>query len=205
MNFTGSFCNILKSDGSYCSKTITPYAGLLLSLLSYQDGIERGLKLCRYVKDKVLWTAFSAICINYHEIQIAETAVASIDEVDKVNFIEKILKLKDQNYNDCLISAYVQLLSNKIDDAERYLLDGKLIYRAIKMNINLFRWERALEIALTNKVHIDTVLGYRKKYLESVGLEEVNSKFLELNKETEIDWDKIKANIKKDKEAEAQK
>ena len=65
LNFTGSFCNILKSDGSLCSKTITPYAGLLLNLLTYQDGIERGLKLCRYVKDKVLWTIFSAICINY--------------------------------------------------------------------------------------------------------------------------------------------
>ena len=68
LNFTGSICNILKNDGSLGSKTITPYAGLLLNLLSYQDGIERGLKLCRYVKDKVLWTAFSAICINYREI-----------------------------------------------------------------------------------------------------------------------------------------
>jgi intraflagellar transport protein 80 len=52
VNFTGSFCNVLKSDGSLCSKTITPYAGLLLNLLMYQDGIDRGLKLCRYVKDK---------------------------------------------------------------------------------------------------------------------------------------------------------
>ncbi|MCQ2816755.1 MAG: hypothetical protein MJ252_05755 [archaeon] len=205
LNFTGSFCNILKADGSYCSKTITPYAGLLLNLLSYQDGIDRGLKLCRYVKDKVLWTAFSAICINYREIQIAETAVASIDEVDKVNFIEKILKLKEQNYNDALISSYVLLLSNKIDEAEKYLLEGKLIYRAIKMNINLFRWERALTIALQNKVHIDTVLAYRKKYLDSVGLEEVNSKFLELAKDYDIDWEKIKANIAKDKKAETHK
>ena len=83
-------------------KNYYSYAGLLLNLLSYQDGIERGLKLCRYVKDKVLWTAFSAICINYRDILIAETAVASIDEVDKVNFIEKILKMKDKNYNENL-------------------------------------------------------------------------------------------------------
>ena len=49
VNFTGSFCNILKADGSYLSKTITPYAGILLNLLNYSDGIDRGLKLCRYV------------------------------------------------------------------------------------------------------------------------------------------------------------
>ena len=202
LNFTGSFCNILKSDGSLCSKTITPYAGLLLNLLNYQDGIERGLKLCRYVKDKVLWTIFSAICINYREIQIAETAVAAIDEVDKVNFIEKILKLKEQNYNENLISAYVLLLSNRVDEAENILINGKLIYRAIKININLFRWDRALNLAIAHKTHIDTVLAYRKRYLENVGLEETNSKFLELNKETTIDWDKIKANKAEDKKLE---
>jgi len=205
LNFTGSFCNILKSDGSLCSKTITPYAGLLLNLLSYQDGIERGLKLCRYVKDKVLWTAFSAICINYREIQIAETAVASIDEVDKVNFIEKILKLKEQNYNENLISAYVLLLSNRIDEAENILIQGKLIYRAIKININLFRWDRALNLALNFKTHIDTVLAYRQKYLESVGLEEVNSKFIELSRDNTVDWAKIKAKIAEDKKLETQK
>ena len=203
LNFTGSFCNILKRDGSLCSKTITPYAGILLDLLNYQDGIERGLKLCRYVKDKILWTAFSAICINYREIQTAETAVASIDEVDKVNFIEKILKLKEQNYNESLISAYVLLLSNRVDEAEKILLQAGLIYRAIKININLFRWDRALGLALTYKTHVDTVLAYREKYLKSVGLEETNSKFMELGKENTVDWDKIKQKIKEDKQAES--
>ena len=202
LNFTGSFCNILKSDGSLCSKTITPYAGLLLNLLNYQDGIERGLKLCRYVKDKVLWTAFSAICINYREIQIAETAVAAIDEVDKVNFIEKIIKLKEGNCNDNLISAYVLLLSNKVDEAEKILLQGKLIYRAIKININLYRWDRALKLAVDNGTHVDTVLAYREKYLKNAGLTEVNSKFLELSKDVTIDWDKIKEKIAEDKKLE---
>ena len=128
-----------------------------------------------------------------------------IYEVDKVNFIEKILKLKEQNYNENLISAYVLLLSNRIDDAENVLLQGKLIYRAIKININLFRWDRALNLAVSNKVHVDTVLAYRKKYLESVGLEEVNSKFIEYSRDTVIDWDKIKAKIAEDKKLETQK
>ena len=145
---------------------------------------------------------FSAICISNREIQIAETAVAAIDEVDKVNFIEKILKLKEQKCNDNLISAYVLLLSNRIDDAEKILLQGNLIYRAIKININLFRWARALNLAITYKTHVDTVLAYRQKYLESVGLQEVNSKFIELGRDTNIDWTKIKEKIAEDKKLE---
>jgi len=203
LNFSGSFCNILKSDGSMCSKTITPYAGILLNLLNYQDGVERGLKLCRYVKDKILWTAFSAICINFREIQFAETAVASIDEVDKVGFIEKILKLREEKYNESLITSYVLLLSNKIEEAESVLVQGKLFYRAIKLNVNLFRWDKALNLALTHKQHIDTVLAYRQKYLSSVSLEETNSKFMELAKEIVIDWEKIKSKIKEDKRLES--
>ena len=124
--------------------------------------------------------------------------------MDKVNFIEKILKLKEQKYNENLISAYVLLLSNRIDEAENILLQGKLIYRAIKININLFRWDRALNLALANKTHVDTVLAYRKKYLDSVGLEEVNSKFLELSRENTIDWAKIKQKIAEDKKMETQ-
>lgn len=40
------------------------------------------------------------------------------------------------------------------------------------MNIKLFRWERAFEIAKKYKVHEDTVIGYRRRYLEQVGMHE---------------------------------
>lgn len=204
VTFTGSFSNILKSDGSICTKAITPYASILLNLLNYQDGIDKALKLCRYVKDKTLWTAFSAICINFGDINFAEAAVAAIDEVDKVSFIEKIISMKGK-YNEALIHSYILLLSNKIDDAENVLLQAKLIYRAIKLNINLFRWERAYQIAYQHKVHIDTVLAYRNKYLEESQLEETNSKFIELGKEMKVDWNKIKAKIDEEKEMEKAK
>ena len=153
-----------------------------MNLIGQSDGVDRSLKLCRYVKDKVLWTAFSAICINLREIQIAESAVAAIDEVDKVSFIEKILKMRGK-INDCIFWAYVLLLSNRIEEAESNLIQGKFFYRAIKININLFRWDKALSLAITNKVHVDTVLYYRKKYLEGANLEETNAKFNELSKD----------------------
>lgn len=144
ISFTMSICNILKADGSLCSKMISPYAGLLLSLTqSNIPEMDKGLKLCRYVKDKVLWTAFSAICMNNRDISNAETAVASIEEVDKVDFINKIIKLSKKK-NDALFNAHVALLCNQLDDAENYLLQGKLIYRAVKLNINLFRWDKSI-------------------------------------------------------------
>ena len=35
-----------------------------------------------------------------------------------------------------------------------------MFYRAIKLNIKLFNWSRALELAVQHKTHVDTVLGY---------------------------------------------
>ena len=48
-----------------------------------------------------------------------------------------------------------------LDEALQILLSSKLFYRAIKLNIKLYRWEKALELALTHKTHVDTVVAYR--------------------------------------------
>jgi intraflagellar transport protein 80 len=68
------------------------------------------------------------------------------------------------------------------DEAERILLQANppLIYRAIKMNIELFRWNRALDIAMKYKVHLDTVLAYRTRYLDDFQREEKDQKFISL-------------------------
>ena len=46
---------------------------------------------------------------------------------------------------------------------------------------------------------------YRGKYLKNAGLNEVNSRFLELSKDVTIDWDKIKQKIAEDKKMEMTK
>lgn len=33
------------------------------------------------------------------------------------------------------------------------------------MNIKLYKWDRALEIAVQNRAHVDTVIAYRQRYL----------------------------------------
>jgi intraflagellar transport protein 80 len=60
------------------------------------------------------------------------------------------------------------------------------VYRAIKLNLNLFRWTRALDLALKHKVHVETVLAYRQKYLQSFDREEVNPKFLQYFKQVTV-------------------
>jgi intraflagellar transport protein 80 len=44
-------------------------------------------------------------------------------------------------------------------------MTARLYYRAIKLNIKLYRWDRALDIAINNKTHVDTVIAYRKRFL----------------------------------------
>lgn len=95
------------------------------------------------------------------------------------------------------------LFFHKNQEAEQIYLQNKLYYRAIKMNIKLYHWDRALELAQNYKVHLDTVVAYRKRYLERIGKEETNKKFLKVNAEVgEVDWVKIKENIKQEKERE---
>lgn len=45
------------------------------------------------------------------------------------------------------------------------------------MNIKLYRWDKALEIAINNKTHVDTVIAYRQRFLEQYQKEETLDKF----------------------------
>jgi len=61
-----------------------------------------------------------------------------------------------------------------------------------------------LDIAIANKVHIDTVLAYRKRYLERIKKEETNKKFAKaFSEHPDLDWTKIKEKIKADKAKES--
>jgi intraflagellar transport protein 80 len=51
------------------------------------------------------------------------------------------------------------------------------------MNIKLYRWERALDIAINNKTHVDTVIAYRARFLEQYTKEETFEKFKQYNKD----------------------
>ena len=72
------------------------------------------------------------------------------------------------------------------------------------MNIKSYKWERALDIALQNKTHVDTVIAYRLRYLEMMGLQEDKSIFQQYAQGVEVDWETIKGKIRADKQREEQ-
>lgn len=78
-------------------------------------------------------------------------------------------------------NAAVMLFRRLPEEAEKILLQASppLAYRAINMNITLFRWNRALDLALKYKTHVDTVLGYRQRYLDEFQRDETLPKFIQ--------------------------
>ena len=74
------------------------------------------------------------------------------------------------------------------DDAERILLQASPphLYRAIKLNIDLYRFTRALDLAVKYKQHLDIVLAYRDRYLTQFNKVEGDAKFLTYKAEVNI-------------------
>lgn len=55
-------------------------------------------------------------------------------------------------------------------------------------------------MAVKHKIHIDTVLGYRIRYLNETGRKENDPKFLKQLSNVEVDWPHIREKIKLDEE-----
>lgn len=199
--FYGSTCIIRKADGADLVMVTTPYPQLLYS--HFEKGQwEQAVRLCRYVKTPELWASLAAMAMQSRTLETVEVALAAIDEVDKVQFVAHINK---QPANDRVLrDAECALFCKKPEEALNILLSNKRIYRAIKMNIRLHRWTEALDLAVKNKTHVDTVLAYRQQHLEQMRHVETNESFKQWAQEIEVDWDTIKKKIAHEKEQEAE-
>lgn len=197
IHFTGSMVSVRQLDGALACLSVPPFAKIMYEHIDNAD-FDRSIKLCRFVNDRPLWACLAAMSIYCRELDTAEIALASIDEVDKVQFINYIKELPSEASRNSALALYCK----KINEAEQILVQAKLYYRAIKMNIKLFRWDRALDLAIKNKTHVDTVLAFRQKYLEECRKDEDNERFKEYMNEVQIDWETIKAKIEADKAKE---
>jgi intraflagellar transport protein 80 len=102
-------------------------------------------------------------------------------------------------------TAAVLNFQRKPDEALQVLVQGGLIYRAIKLNIRLHRWQPALEMAVKYSTHIDTVLLYRREFLKVTKRAETLRAFLQYAGQVAIDEQAIRLKIDADKEAERQR
>jgi len=136
--------------------------------------------------------------IDCRELNTLEIALAVIDEADKVQYINYIKELPSEPARNAALSLYCK----KVNEAESILMGARLYYRAIKMNIKMYKWDKALDIAIAQKTHVDTVIAYRKRFLEQYQKEETNERFTQLNQEIQVDWETVKTKIKAEKERE---
>lgn len=72
------------------------------------------------------------------DLNTAEVAYAAIDEIHKVQFICTVKGIPSPEGR----AAELALLKKQPQEAESILLSANLTYRAIRMWIDLFNWDR---------------------------------------------------------------
>ncbi|NWW14146.1 IFT80 protein, partial [Oreocharis arfaki] len=174
VSFVGNQVTIRRADGSLVHLHISPYPAILHDYVSASRW-EDGVRLCRFVKDQTLWACLAAMAVANKDMTTAEIAYAAIGEIDKVQYINSIKDLPSKESR----MAHMLLFSGNTQEAETLLLQSGLVYQAIQVNINLYNWERALDLAVKHRTHVDTVLAYRQKFLEDFGKKETNQRFLQ--------------------------
>ncbi|CAM6088739.1 unnamed protein product [Calypogeia fissa] len=196
--FWGSRCSIRCKDGAMIFVDVSPYPSLLFEHVRAKQW-DLAIRLCRFVKDNLLWACLAGMAVDSKELSTAEVAYAALDEVDKVHYILHVRDLPSEEARQ----AELALFKRRPDEAESILLQAGLTHRAIKMNIRLFNWDRALELSLLHKVHLDTVLWLRQQYLENAKQKETKQQFLQLNQQVEIDVQNILGKIEEEKGRES--
>ena len=197
-DFFDTKINVRRIDGAVISVAVAPYPLILYELVENKKW-EQAIRLCRFVKDKAIWATLIGMSIKANQLNTAEVGLAAIEEVDKLRYITNIRKIPSAEGRNAAMALFMR----NIDEAESILLQSRLIYRAIKMHIKLYKWDRALDLAKRFKTHIDTVVAYRRKYLSETGQEENKPEFIQYQ-ELEVNWEVIKEKIAQEKSKEGQ-
>eukprot|EP00227_Mantoniella_beaufortii_P020105 CAMPEP_0197575096 /NCGR_PEP_ID=MMETSP1326-20131121/609_1 /TAXON_ID=1155430 /ORGANISM="Genus nov. species nov., Strain RCC2288" /LENGTH=759 /DNA_ID=CAMNT_0043137801 /DNA_START=154 /DNA_END=2433 /DNA_ORIENTATION=+ len=196
--FNGARCTVRRIDGARIAASASPHIPLLYEhMLSNQW--DKAIRMCRFVKDNSLWACLAAMSVAAKDLNTAEIAYAAIEEVDKVQFINTIKNIPTEEGR----SAELCLFRRRPEEAEAILLQAGLVFRAIETNIKLFNWDRALELAVQHKTHVDTVIYYRNIYLEQSQRAESNQRFLQYAQSVTVDEQAVLTKVEQEKEKEA--
>lgn len=195
VSFHNSQVYVRRADGPLLTAAVSPFPAPLVAFASIGRWQE-SLRLCDFVQDDPCWAILATFAVEANNIFIAEVSFARLKLVAKLEYVLYIKGLPSKEAQ----SAEFALLRRRPEEAEQIFFNAKppLVYRAIKMNLRLFRWRRALELAVKYRSHIDTVLAYRAKYHEEFETEETDDKFKQLNETVQWTWEEVKA--KKDLE-----
>ncbi|GAQ90821.1 intraflagellar transport protein 80 homolog [Klebsormidium nitens] len=185
--------------GTLVHVAVSPYP-LALAQAAAAGRWEAATRLCRCVADDGLWAALAARALAARETATAEAAYAALGQVAMVDALAYIRALPREEAR----AAQLAVLQGRIEEAEGILLQAGLVYRAIKIHIRAKNWDRALEVAVKQKSHVDTVLWYRGAELAVTGREETHALFLQFSQQVEINEEQIRLKICQEKERESQ-
>lgn len=198
--FSSSLCVIRRHDGTVVTLGISQYAERLHEL---HDNFQwaKACRLCRFCRDKGMWACLAAMALVAMELETAEAAYAALGEVDKLRYIRHVKSIQSPEGK----SAAIALFRRQKKEAESTLIQAGLVYRAIRMNIDLFEWRRALDLAIQQKTHVDTVLYHRAKHLERLQSTESDQRFKECNEQVGYDEDTVHKKAEQEEEKEARR
>lgn len=175
--YTGTRISVRKVDGSVVFSSTSVDIDLLYELARVGKWDE-SLRLCRHQKTPHLYACLTGMALAKKQLETVEMCLAQLDEVAKVEYIQYIKAVPSEEGRQAELALY----RRQPNEAERILLQASppLVYRAVMMNIHLYRWTRALDIAVKYRSHVDTCLGYRQKFLETFSRRETEQKFLQV-------------------------
>ncbi|XP_063974091.1 intraflagellar transport protein 80 homolog [Diachasmimorpha longicaudata] len=141
-----------------------------------RDKWQEALSLCRIAQNEILWTCIAVMATEGKQLEAAEEAYAAIERYDKVDYIQWIKKLPNKTEK----LAEMSLLAGDLLGAEGILLQNGLIGEAIRINIQMYNWNRALELAVRHKKLMEEVLEARNMYLKVLEKAETSPSYLAL-------------------------
>jgi intraflagellar transport protein 80 len=196
VEFAATRVQVRRSDGAIVTFSVSPYPAMLERFCSAVEW-EQALRLCRYVKSNELWACLAAMAVCGKELHTAEVAYAAIDQVDKLLYMCHIKELPTVEARE----ADLLLFRRRAAEAVSVLEQAGWIYRAIKMCIKLFQWEKALALAMKHNTFIDAVVYYRQQYLD--GRPETIEKLREAAQQVgSINQEHLRATVEAEKERE---
>lgn len=177
-SFLDTVVTVRRADGSLVTASVSPYPALLHNYVTAKHW-DDAVRLARFVKDDTVWACLAAMATAYKELNTAEVAYAAINEVDKVQYIHYIREIPIKEAR----MAEMALMGGHISDAESILLQSGLYFRAIMLNLTTYNFERALQLAIKHRTHVDTVIAFRQRYLVRFNKKESSKAFQQYEKQ----------------------
>jgi intraflagellar transport protein 80 len=193
--FDGTHAFVIAKDGAFCVVPVSPFLIMMHEAVEVHRNWKVVLQVCRAINEQYLWAVCAACAVQAGDIDSAQEAYAALSLIDRVMFLAKVKKLKSPAAQNAMIAV----LQGRVNEAEDILIQGGCIFRAVKMNISLGRWERALAVAKRSNKFLEVVAAYRTKFIKDMGIEETNQEFVKLG---QVEMSKVAALVKQEKEQE---